>query len=141
VAKGEMSLVGSHAEMPGYSAFEGRVYRYGDQHRVKSGVPDAPQVHGLRGDSSLAERVEWDSYYIQNWSPSLDANILLGGRVANGRSRDAFAVCPTLGQQRGHPARKRDLMPAASRPIQGSATCAAESSTRALHEAQEFCNH
>lgn len=78
VVNGEMSLIGPRPEMPGYvRVFEGHVYRYGDRHRVKSGLTGWAQVHGLRGDTSLVERVEWDNYYIQNWSPLLDVKILL----------------------------------------------------------------
>ena len=53
------------------------VYRYGDRHRVKSGMTGWAQVHGLRGQTSLADRVEWDNYYIENWSLWLDVKILL----------------------------------------------------------------
>ena len=50
--------------------------RYGDRHRVKSGITGWAQVHGLRGQTSLAERVEWDNYYIAHWSIGLDLKIL-----------------------------------------------------------------
>ena len=49
-------------------AFEQHVYRYGDRHRVKSGLTGWAQVQGLRGQTSLSDRVEWDNYYIENWS-------------------------------------------------------------------------
>ena len=58
-------------------SFEEHVYRYGDRHRVKSGITGWAQVHGLRGQTSLADRVEWDNYYIENWSLWLDLKILL----------------------------------------------------------------
>ena len=57
--------------------FEERIYRYGDRHRVKSGITGWAQVHGLRGQTSLADRVEWDNYYIENWSLWLDLKIAL----------------------------------------------------------------
>ena len=48
------------------------IIRYGDRHRVKSGITGWAQVNGLRGQTSLAERVEWDNYYIAHWSLGLD---------------------------------------------------------------------
>ncbi|HVW17959.1 MAG TPA: sugar transferase [Solirubrobacteraceae bacterium] len=78
ILRGEMSFIGPRPERCGFvEAFEKRVYRYGDRHRVKSGLTGWAQVHGLRGQTSLADRVEWDNYYIENWSPWLDLEILL----------------------------------------------------------------
>ncbi len=78
VVRGEMSLVGPRPERPSLAeSFERHVYRYGERHRVKSGMTGWAQVHGLRGRSSLADRAEWDNYYIENWSPWLDLKILL----------------------------------------------------------------
>ena len=72
-----MSLVGPRPERTSYvQLFEEKIYRYGDRHRVKSGLTGWAQVHGLRGNTSLADRVEWDNYYIANWSLSLDLKIL-----------------------------------------------------------------
>jgi lipopolysaccharide/colanic/teichoic acid biosynthesis glycosyltransferase len=50
---------------------------YGDRHRVKSGITGWAQVHGLCGQTSLADRVEWDNHYIENWSLGLDVKILV----------------------------------------------------------------
>jgi exopolysaccharide biosynthesis polyprenyl glycosylphosphotransferase len=78
VVRGQMSLVGPRPERPEYvSLFEQGVHRYGDRHRVKSGITGWAQVNGLRGKTSLADRVEWDNYYIENWSLWLDVKILL----------------------------------------------------------------
>jgi lipopolysaccharide/colanic/teichoic acid biosynthesis glycosyltransferase len=57
--------------------FEGNVYRYEERHRVKSGITGWSQVNGLRGKTSLSDRVEWDNHYIENWSLWLDVKILL----------------------------------------------------------------
>ena len=48
------------------------VTRYQDRHRVKSGITGWAQVNGLRGQTSIADRVEWDNYYIRNWSLGFD---------------------------------------------------------------------
>jgi exopolysaccharide biosynthesis polyprenyl glycosylphosphotransferase len=78
VAKGEMSFVGPRPERPEFvEQFEQRVRGYGDRHRVKSGITGWAQVHGLRGQTSIADRAEWDNYYIENWSLWLDLKILL----------------------------------------------------------------
>jgi len=78
VLKGEMSIIGPRPERPEFVELFGRdIARYGDRHRVKSGITGWAQVHGLRGQTSLAERVEWDNYYIAHWSLGLDVKILV----------------------------------------------------------------
>lgn len=78
VLRGDMSLVGPRPERTSYvRTFEEDIYRYGDRHRVKSGLTGWAQVQGLRGQTSLADRVEWDNYYIENWSLWLDLKIML----------------------------------------------------------------
>ncbi|HEY6068395.1 MAG TPA: sugar transferase [Gaiellaceae bacterium] len=78
VARGEMSLVGPRPERVSYvDRFEDSVYRYTERHRVKAGITGWAQINGLRGNTSLADRVEWDNWYIENWSPWLDVKIAL----------------------------------------------------------------
>ena len=78
VLKGDMALVGPRPEHTRFvRSFEEHVYRYGDRHRVKSGLTGWAQVQGLRGQTSLEDRVEWDNYYIENWSLLLDMKIIL----------------------------------------------------------------
>jgi exopolysaccharide biosynthesis polyprenyl glycosylphosphotransferase len=77
VLLGDMSLVGPRPERPEFvELFETDIRRYGDRHRVKSGVTGWAQVHGLRGQTSLSDRVEWDNYYIEHWTLGLDVKIL-----------------------------------------------------------------
>lgn len=78
VLKGDMSVIGPRPERPEFvELFDQDVSRYGDRHRVKSGITGWAQVHGLRGQTSLAERIELDNYYIAHWSLALDFKILL----------------------------------------------------------------
>jgi lipopolysaccharide/colanic/teichoic acid biosynthesis glycosyltransferase len=78
VVRGEMSFIGPRPERPEFvETFEEKVHRYGERHRVKSGITGWAQVSGLRGKTSVADRIEWDNYYIENWSLWFDLKILL----------------------------------------------------------------
>lgn len=78
VLKGDMSIVGPRPERPFFvEKFKHEVPGYMKKHMVKGGITGWAQVHGLRGDTDLARRIEYDIYYINNWSLSLDLKIIL----------------------------------------------------------------
>ena len=78
VLRGDMSFVGPRSERLEFvEYFDENVYRYGERHRVKGGLTGWAQIHRLRGKTSLADRVEWDNYYIENFSLWLDLKIVL----------------------------------------------------------------
>jgi lipopolysaccharide/colanic/teichoic acid biosynthesis glycosyltransferase len=78
VLRGEMSLIGPRPERPEYvRRFTAELHRYDRRHRVKSGITGLAQVSGSRGQSSIAERAEYDNFYVQNWSFWLDVKIAL----------------------------------------------------------------
>ena len=85
---GDMSLVGPRPEIPFYvGKFKETVPLYLLRQQVRPGMTGWAQIHGLRGDTSIEERVEYDIWYIENWSIVLDIRILiktvLGGFINN----------------------------------------------------------
>ncbi|MBK5255030.1 MAG: undecaprenyl-phosphate glucose phosphotransferase [Vicinamibacteria bacterium] len=78
ILKGDMSLVGPRPERPSFvHEFKNNIPNYMLRHRVRSGLTGWAQVHGWRGNSSLEKRIEFDLYYIENWSLFLDLKILV----------------------------------------------------------------
>ena len=79
VLMGIMSLVGPRPEQPKYvKQFSCEIPDYLRRHNVKSGLTGWAQINGLRGDTSISERVKYDIYYIENWSLIFDIRIILG---------------------------------------------------------------
>ncbi|MEW6201607.1 MAG: undecaprenyl-phosphate glucose phosphotransferase [bacterium] len=78
VLQGTMSLVGPRPERPFFvEKFEKGIPRYLERHKVKAGITGWAQVNGLRGDTSIEERIQYDLYYIENWSLAFDIKILI----------------------------------------------------------------
>jgi exopolysaccharide biosynthesis polyprenyl glycosylphosphotransferase len=77
VLKGDMSLIGPRPEIPFHvSHFIDEIPLYLVRQQVRPGITGWAQVNGLRGDTSIEERVKYDIWYIENWSFSLDIKIL-----------------------------------------------------------------
>ena len=77
VLKGDMSLVGPRPEVPYYvRQFKEDVPLYLVRQQVRPGMTGWAQINGLRGDTSIEERVKYDIWYIENWSLWLDIKIL-----------------------------------------------------------------
>ncbi|MCD7763558.1 MAG: undecaprenyl-phosphate glucose phosphotransferase [Lachnospiraceae bacterium] len=78
VLKGDMSLIGPRPERPQFvEKFREEIPRYMVKHQVRPGMTGWAQVHGYRGNTSIRKRIDYDLYYIENWTMSLDFKILI----------------------------------------------------------------
>lgn len=74
---GDMSLVGPRPERPYFvDKFKEEIPRYMVKHQVRPGLTGWAQVNGLRGDTSIKKRIEYDLYYIENWTIGFDIKIM-----------------------------------------------------------------
>jgi len=91
VLRGEMSLVGPRPERPIFiEEFKRQIPKYHLRHKVKAGITGWAQINGLRGQTSIQKRIEYDLYYIENWSLLLDLKILLRTALGGFLSRNAY---------------------------------------------------
>jgi Undecaprenyl-phosphate glucose phosphotransferase len=91
VLRGDMSLVGPRPERPVFiEAFKQQIPKYHLRHKVKAGITGWAQIHGLRGQTSIPKRIEFDLYYIENWSLGLDVKILVRTALGGFLSRHAY---------------------------------------------------
>jgi lipopolysaccharide/colanic/teichoic acid biosynthesis glycosyltransferase len=91
VLAGHMSLVGPRPERPVFiEEFKKQIPKYHLRHKVKAGITGWAQVHGLRGQTSIQKRIEYDLYYIENWSLLLDLKILARTALGGFLSKNAY---------------------------------------------------
>ncbi|MBR7089254.1 MAG: undecaprenyl-phosphate glucose phosphotransferase [Lachnospiraceae bacterium] len=91
ILKGDMSLVGPRPERPQFvEKFMEEIPRYNVKHQVRPGLTGWAQVNGLRGDTSIRKRVEYDIYYIENWSFLFDIKIILMTFITGFVNKNAY---------------------------------------------------
>jgi Undecaprenyl-phosphate glucose phosphotransferase len=91
VIKGDMSIVGPRPERPHFvEKFLGEFDRYNFRHTFKAGITGWAQVNGWRGDTSIAKRVEYDLYYLRNWSLTFDLQIITMTLMRIFNSKNAY---------------------------------------------------
>ena len=91
VLVGDMSLVGPRPERPVFiEEFKKQIPRYHLRHMVKSGITGWAQINGLRGNTSIKDRIDYDLYYIENWSLLFDLKILLRTALGGFLSKNAY---------------------------------------------------
>ncbi len=91
VLVGDMSLVGPRPERPVFiEEFKRQIPKYHLRHKVKAGITGWAQINGLRGQTSIQKRIEYDLYYIENWSLLLDLKILVRTALGGFLSKNAY---------------------------------------------------
>ena len=76
---GQMSIVGPRPERPQFvEKFKEQIPRYMVKHQVRPGLTGWAQINGYRGDTSIRKRIDYDLYYIENWSMMFDIKIIIG---------------------------------------------------------------
>ena len=88
---GEMSLVGPRPERPQFvDKFKEEIPRYMIKHQVRPGLTGWAQINGYRGDTSIRKRVEYDLFYIENWSMGLDVKIMFLTLFKGKKKKNAY---------------------------------------------------
>lgn len=78
ILKGDMSFIGPRPERPFFvEKFKEEIPKYMIKHQVRPGITGWAQANGLRGDTSIRKRIEYDIFYIENWSLTLDIKIVI----------------------------------------------------------------
>ncbi|HEY4960251.1 MAG TPA: undecaprenyl-phosphate glucose phosphotransferase [Terriglobales bacterium] len=91
VLRGDMSVVGPRPERPHFvKRFLAEISHYDSRHRLKVGITGWAQVNGLRGDTSIQKRFEFDLYYLQNWSFWFDLRIIVLTALSGMLGKDAY---------------------------------------------------
>jgi Undecaprenyl-phosphate glucose phosphotransferase len=91
VLKGDMSVVGPRPERPFFvDKFLHEVNRYNDRHALKVGITGWAQANGWRGNTSIEKRVEYDLYYLQNWSFTFDLRIIVMTLISGLINKNAY---------------------------------------------------
>ncbi|MDE6213569.1 MAG: sugar transferase, partial [Lachnospiraceae bacterium] len=77
ILMGDMSVVGPRPERPQFvEQFKEEIPRYMVKHQVRPGLTGWAQINGWRGDTSIKRRIEYDIFYIENWTMSFDVKIM-----------------------------------------------------------------
>ena len=91
VVTGDMSIVGPRPERPYFVVrFSQSIPHYAERHREKAGITGWAQVNGRRGDTSIEERVQYDLFYVENWSLTFDVKIMVRTVVEIFRGHNAY---------------------------------------------------
>lgn len=91
VLKGEMSLIGPRPERPHFvGKFKQEVPKYMIKHHVRPGMTGWAQVNGYRGNTSIIKRIEYDIYYVENWTLSLDVKIFFKTLINLFQDKNAY---------------------------------------------------
>jgi Undecaprenyl-phosphate glucose phosphotransferase len=91
VLRGDMSIVGPRPERPYFvERFLEEIDRYNSRHLFKAGITGWAQINGWRGDSSITKRVEYDLYYLRNWSLTFDLQIITMTLIHMFTSKNAY---------------------------------------------------
>jgi len=91
ILKGEMSLIGPRPERPHFvEKFKEEIPKYMIKHHVRPGMTGWAQVNGYRGNTSLIKRIQYDIYYVENWTMTLDVKIFFRTLINLFRDKNAY---------------------------------------------------